>query len=104
MTSPPQDLLTCVASNQLYTALDLASSFMHLLLSTENCAKCEWATHKGIYQFLYLPFVLRNASAYFPRAMSRILAGLENDCLAYLDDIIVFDKDFNSHIASLRSF
>ncbi|WKY05452.1 hypothetical protein Q1695_006010 [Nippostrongylus brasiliensis] len=34
--------------------------------------------------------------------MARILQGLEDNCLAYLDDIIVFDKDFDSHLLSLR--
>ncbi|PIO75646.1 hypothetical protein TELCIR_02294 [Teladorsagia circumcincta] len=34
--------------------------------------------------------------------MSRILSGLDNNCLAYLDDIIVFDSDFETHIQSLR--
>ncbi|EYB82589.1 hypothetical protein Y032_0356g3360 [Ancylostoma ceylanicum] len=75
---------------------------MQLLLSSESQAKCGWATHRGIYQFVYLPFGLRNAGAYFRRAMSRILAGLEGICLAYLDDIIVFDNDFDSHLRSLR--
>ena len=97
-----EDLLSRVAGNRLYTALDLASGYMQLLLSPESQAKCGWATHKGIYQFVYLPFGLKNAGAYFSRAMSRILAGLENNCLAYLDDIIIFDKNFDSHIASLR--
>ncbi|WKY04700.1 hypothetical protein Q1695_005594 [Nippostrongylus brasiliensis] len=34
--------------------------------------------------------------------MSRILAGLDDNCLAYLDDIIIFDKDFDSHLRTLR--
>ncbi|VDO20694.1 unnamed protein product [Haemonchus placei] len=34
--------------------------------------------------------------------MARILGGLEGNCLVYLDDIIVFDKDFESHLNSLR--
>ncbi|KHJ85419.1 reverse transcriptase, partial [Oesophagostomum dentatum] len=97
-----EDLLARVAGNRYYTALDLASGYMQLLLAPESQAKCGWATHRGIYQFVYLPFGLRNAGAYFSRAMSRILAGLENNCLAYLDDIIIFDKDFDSHIESLR--
>ncbi|WKY11571.1 hypothetical protein Q1695_003277 [Nippostrongylus brasiliensis] len=34
--------------------------------------------------------------------MARILSGLEDNCLAYLDDIIIFNKDFHSHLHSLR--
>ncbi|EPB72086.1 hypothetical protein ANCCEY_08837 [Ancylostoma ceylanicum] len=75
---------------------------MQLLLSQESQAKCRWATHQGIYQFVYLLFGLRNAGAYFSRATTRILAGLEGSCLAYLDDIIVFDEDFYPHLLSLQ--
>ncbi|PIO56570.1 reverse transcriptase, partial [Teladorsagia circumcincta] len=97
-----EDLLVRVAGKQFYTSFDLASGYMQLLLSPESQAKCGWATHRGIYQFVYLPFGLRNAGAYFCRAMSRILAGLDDNCLAYLDDIIVFDQNFESHMQSLR--
>nr|CDJ91014.1 RNA-directed DNA polymerase (reverse transcriptase) domain containing protein [Haemonchus contortus] len=97
-----EDLLEKVAGHRFYTTLDLASGYMQLLLDPESQAKCGWATHRGIYQFVYLPFGLRNAGAYFSRAMARILGGLDGNCLAYLDDIIVFDKDFPSHLNSLR--
>ncbi|KIH56049.1 integrase core domain protein [Ancylostoma duodenale] len=97
-----EDLLEKVAGHRFYTSFDLASGYMQLLLSPESQRKCGWATHRGIYQFVYLPFGLRNAGAYFCRAMSRILTGLDDNCLAYLDDIIVFDKDFDSHLLSLK--
>ncbi|PIO59369.1 integrase core domain protein [Teladorsagia circumcincta] len=97
-----EDILAKIAGHRFYTTLDLASGYMQLLLSPESQEKCGWATHRGIYQFVYLPFGLKNAGAYFSRAMSRILAGLEANCLAYLDDIVIFDRDFPSHLQSLR--
>ncbi|WKY10534.1 hypothetical protein Q1695_002697 [Nippostrongylus brasiliensis] len=97
-----EDLLVKVAGNQFYTTLDLASGYMQLLLSPDAQAKCGWATHRGVYQFVYLPFVLRNAGAYFSRAMAKILAGLEGKSLVYLDDIIIFSADFESHLEALR--
>ncbi|VDK64584.1 unnamed protein product, partial [Cylicostephanus goldi] len=36
--------------------------------------------------------------------MARILAGLEDNCLAYIDDVVIFNKDFLSHLASLKKF
>uniref|UniRef100_A0A0N4WGV8 RNA-directed DNA polymerase n=1 Tax=Haemonchus placei TaxID=6290 RepID=A0A0N4WGV8_HAEPC len=97
-----EDLLERVAGKRFYTSFDLASGYMQLLLSPESQAKCGWATHRGVNQFVYLPFSSRNAGAYFCRAMSRTLAGLDDNCLAYLDDIIVFDNDFDTHLCSLR--
>ncbi|CAJ0604217.1 unnamed protein product [Cylicocyclus nassatus] len=97
-----EDILAKISGHRYYTTLDLASGYMQLLLSPESQEKCGWATHRGIYQFVYLPFGLKNAGAYFSRAMSRILAGLEDNCLAYLDDIVVFNSDFPSHLSTLR--
>ncbi|PIO58338.1 hypothetical protein TELCIR_20229 [Teladorsagia circumcincta] len=71
-----EDILAKIAGHRFYTTLDLASGYMQLLLSPESQEKCG--------------------------AMSRILAGLEANCLAYLDDIVIFDKDFPSHLQSLR--
>ncbi|PIO70757.1 hypothetical protein TELCIR_07378 [Teladorsagia circumcincta] len=35
--------------------------------------------------------------------MSRILSGLEDSCLAYIDDIIIFNKSFAEHLQALRT-
>ncbi|PIO75334.1 hypothetical protein TELCIR_02628 [Teladorsagia circumcincta] len=83
-----EDLLVKVAGNRYYATLDLASGYMQLRMTPQSQEKCGWATHRGIYQFVYLPFGLRNAGAYFCRAMARILSGLDDHCLAYIDDII----------------
>lgn len=97
-----EDLLSKVAGHRYYTTLELASGYMQLLMTPQSQEKCGWATHRGIYQFVYLPFGLRNAGAYFCRAMSRILAEIDENCLACIDDIIVFNKDFDSHLQSIR--
>ncbi|CAJ0602938.1 unnamed protein product [Cylicocyclus nassatus] len=57
------DILGKIAWNKYYTSLDLASVYMQLLLSPESQAKCGRAMHRGVYQFVYLPFGLKNAGA-----------------------------------------
>ena len=49
-----------------------------------------------------MPFGLTNALATFQRLMDAVLAGLRwQKCLVYLDDIIVFGKDFDTHLQRL---
>ncbi|EPB67176.1 hypothetical protein ANCCEY_13730 [Ancylostoma ceylanicum] len=64
------DILAKITGHRYYTTLDLASGYMQLLFSLGSQEKCGWATHIGIYQFVYLPFGLKNAGTYFSRAMS----------------------------------
>ena len=62
-----------------------------------------FATRKGLFQFKVMPFGLTNAPATFQRLMDTVLKGLQwQRCLVYLDDIIVFGKDFSKTIANLR--
>ena len=49
-----------------------------------------------------MPFGLTNAPATFQRLMECVLAGLtEEQCLIYLDDIVVFSRTFEEHIERL---
>jgi len=50
-----------------------------------------------------MPFGLTNAPATFQRLMQCVLAGMTMEqCLVYLDDIIVFAPTFNEHLRRLR--
>ena len=50
-----------------------------------------------------MPFGLSNAPSTFQRMMDLILTGLiGNSCLVYLDDIIIFSRDFSSHLKNLE--
>jgi len=49
-----------------------------------------------------MPFVLCNAPATFQRLMDLVLSGVQwQQCLVYLDDIIVVGKDFEEHLKNL---
>ena len=45
-----------------------------------------------------MPFGLTNAPATFQQSMECVLAGISEQCLTYLDDIIVFSATFQEHI------
>ena len=50
-------------------------------------------------------FGLINAPGTFQRLVECVLAGLtEEECLTYLDDIVVFSKFFEEHMTKLMSF
>jgi len=48
-----------------------------------------------------MPFGLCNAPATFQRLVNKVLRDVPH-CKAYLDDIVVYSNDWNSHMATLR--
>ena len=58
----------------------------------------------GHYEFNVMSFGLTNAPATFQRLMDCVLAGLTfEQCLIYIDDIIVFSYTFPQHLEWLRT-
>ncbi len=60
-------------------------------------AKTAFTTPDGHYEFLRLPFGLKNAPAEFSRIMYQILGDL-NYVEIYLDDITIHSQNFEKHL------
>lgn len=72
-------------------------------MSEEDRAKTAVTTPFGLFEWTRMPFGLCNAPATFQRLMGVVLGDLTFDILLiYLDDIIVFSKDFDSHCQRLE--
>ena len=66
--------------------------------------KTAFSTSQGHFEFNVMPFGLTNAPATFQRLMECILAGLSGEqCLIYLDDVIIFSATFEEHLERLGS-
>ena len=71
-------------------------------MNLADADKTAFITRRGMYRFRTMPFGLCNAGATFQRLMDMVLAGLNMEtCLVYLDDIILFSSDLESHFDRL---
>lgn len=97
------DLLDKLGRCQYFSTLDLASGFHQIPLAKKDIPKTAFNTENGHFEFLRMPFGLKNAPATFQRIMENILRGIQNEkCLIYLDDIIIFSTSLQEHISRLR--
>jgi len=65
--------------------------------------KTAFNTDKGHFEFKRMPFVLKNAPATFQRAMNYVLRDeINNSCLVYLDDIIIFGTSLQEPVGNIR--
>lgn len=92
------DILDKLGHSVYFTTLDLASGFHQIELDPKDVPKTAFNTPYGHYEFLRMPFGLKNAPATFQRAMDSVLYGLQGErCFVYLDDIVVFASSLQEH-------
>ena len=95
--------LESLAGSTLFTTLDLASGYWQVEIEDRDKEKTAFSTEKGHFEFNVMPFGLTNAPATFQRLMECVLAGLNGEqCLIYIDDIIVFSRTFSEHLDRLH--
>ena len=95
--------LDLVSGSSWFTTLDLKSGYYQVPLSPESRPKSAFCTGRGLWQFKVLSFGLCNAPATFARLMDKVLAGIpRQECLVYLDDILVHGRSFEAALGSLR--
>ena len=100
-----EDILSNLGEARYFTTLDLATDFWHIELDESSRPKSAFTLHKGLYEFVCMPFGLCNAPATFQRLMQVVLAGLEwSSCFVYIDDIFVASKTFDEHLSHLKEF
>lgn len=97
-----EDILDNLGRSCYFTTLDLKSGFHQIELDEDSRQKTAFSTDLGHFEFLRMPFGLKNAPATFQRAMNYILGDLIGTvCYVYLDDIIIFGKNLEEHLKNL---
>lgn len=97
-----QDVFDSLGGSRYFTTLDLKAGYWQIDIHPESVHKTAFVCHKGLYEFLRLPFGLTNAPGQFQRIMNRVLASyIGKTCLVYLDDIIVFSRTKEEHQRAL---
>lgn len=98
------DTLDSLAGAKYFSTLDLASGYWQVELEETDKGKTAFSTPQGHFEFNVMPFGLTNAPATFQRLMECTLAGLTPEqCLVYLDDVIIFSTSFQEHLQRLEA-
>jgi len=97
------DILDQLSGNTWFSTIDLKSGYWQIKINSKDKEKTAFSIGNGLWQFTVMPFGLCNAPATFQRLMEKVLHGLLSKiCLVYLDDIIIFGKNFNEMLNNLK--
>jgi len=93
-----------LSSATIYTKLDIRDAYYNLRIAKGDEWKMAFRTRYGLYEYCVMPFGLTNVPASFQRWMNEILSDyLDIFCVAYLDDILVFSPDEETHREHVRA-
>lgn len=97
-----EESLDMLGKARLFSSLDLISGYFQVSMNEEDRAKAAVTTPFGLYQWTRMPFGLCNGPATFQRLMECCLGDLQwESLLIYLDDILIFSHDFETHLQRL---
>ncbi|EEQ99359.1 retrovirus polyprotein, putative [Perkinsus marinus ATCC 50983] len=97
------DVQEHLAGSKVFSTLDLQSGYWQCLLRPQDIHKTAFCPGPGfpLYEWVRMPFGLCSAGATFQRPMDQVLNGLPF-VRVYLDDILVFSPDAETHEDHLR--
>ena len=99
-----QDALDCVSGSSFFSLIDLKSGYWQVEIDPKDREKTAIIPRDGLYEFIVMPFGLRNAPATFQRLMDAVLADMKwIFCIPYLDDILIFSRTFSEHLHHLKA-
>ena len=98
------DILDSLGGAQWFTTLDMSKAYHQGYIEEGSRHLTAFVTPWTIYEWIRIPFGLRNAPPAFQRYMNQILGDLKGFiCEPYLDDILCFSKTFEQHLLDVEN-
>ena len=98
------EVLHSIGKGQYISTFDAKSGYWQIPLAKEHRWLTAFVTHDGLYEWLRMPFGLKNAGATFVRAVRSMLQPIRDFADSYVDDIGVGSQDWETHLHHIHRF
>ena len=82
--------------------IDHTKDYYQVPMATDDIPKTAFTCHKGRFEFLRMPFGIKNALTVFQELIQTIFREDTAYCSPYMDDLIIFSSCWSDHVVQVR--
>ena len=97
-----EEVLESVGKSSIISKLDLTKGYYQVPMHPEDIKKTAFMCHQGRFEFLRMPFGVKNAPAVFQEMMQGLFRDCSTFCSPYMDDLIIFSSCWVDHVQHVR--
>ena len=90
----PCNVLEGVVKSCVMSKIDLTKGYYQIPMHPDDVHKTAFICHQGKFEFMCMPFGVRNAPAIFQELMQRLFWNCKGLCSPYMDDLIIYSDSW----------
>ena len=99
-TLPRIDYICQHIKGSVFSCIEIKEGFMQRPVMEKDADKTAMSTPWGLYEFVRMPFGLKDAPPTFQRFVNQVFHGLRH-VFVYIDDVIIYTDTYDQHLEIL---
>ena len=102
--SNKEKLINFAREKNYYSKFDCKSGFWQIKMDNDSIPITAFSTPRGHYEWMVMPFGLKNASQVFQRKIDKIFSDYSALIIVYIDDMLICSNNEKDHEKHLNIF
>ncbi len=97
----PEELFDSIGNSNIFIIVDIRQGFNHIVFTAKDRKKTTFHGSNKLWEWLVMPFRLKNAPIFFQQVMDQVLEGA-GFLKCYIYDVLVHNKGLLQHLVHLE--